>query len=116
MNLSNATKRQLYEVAVDHDTPLELRYKAARELQRKVGDNLICKYPSCTRKATSTFALVPLCGDHYDDIHAETIRYYRVTTKMQYAEREHYLKIAKLIPWSRINMGEVLPDGSVRRD
>lgn len=75
-----------------------------------------CKYPDCDKRARKTWALVPLCDEHYEAIRSETAWYYKGTTNATYADRTEYMKIAKLIPWSRINMGEVLPDGSIRRD
>ncbi|CAM3879009.1 hypothetical protein COLU111180_12170 [Cohnella lubricantis] len=73
-----------------------------------------CKYPGCPKRARKTWALVPLCDDHHEVIRAETQRYYNGSVNAKYNLRLEYLKIAKLIPWSRLKMGEVLPDGSLR--
>lgn len=72
-----------------------------------------CKYPDCRKPAAATWALVPLCGDHREAIRAEAEAYYR--GRLEYAERSDYLAISRMIPWSRINMGEVMPDGTIRR-
>jgi hypothetical protein len=75
-----------------------------------------CKYPECGYRAEKTWALVPLCHAHFETIREETLRFYRLYSCVNYSDRRHYLKIAHLIPWSRVSKGEVLPDGSVCRD
>lgn len=77
---------------------------------------MVCMYPECRKVAKKTWALVPLCESHHEEIRKETKRYYVGTQQMKYTDRVEFLKIAKLISWSRLSMGEVLPDGSLRRD
>lgn len=56
-----------------------------------------CKYPSCGKGTTSTWALVPVCQKHRNLIHDETMRYYRRSIKQ--SDRIHYQKIQRLTPW-----------------
>lgn len=75
-----------------------------------------CKYPQCRKRSEKTWALVPLCDDHHEIIKKETADYYKSYSGFRYHHRVEYLKIAKIIPWSRVNMGEVMPSGKIRRD
>lgn len=65
-----------------------------------------CQYPHCGREASETWALVPLCKGHYEDIRIETYAYYRgrrnrnVVISNQ-SDRVSYLEISHLIKWSR---------------
>lgn len=75
-----------------------------------------CNYPGCNKVATESWALVPLCEDHYLKIQAETNFYYNPTSvRMKYEDRTEYLKIAEQIPWSQVSsQGKVMPSGKVR--
>lgn len=59
-----------------------------------------CMYPRCKAAASQTWALVPLCQGHREEISSETETYYSKPS-MIYHERVRYLKIVPLIPWSR---------------
>lgn len=85
------------------------------KIEREVNRMGVCQYPQCRNLASTTWARVPLCDGHYESIRAETVSYYRSST-IKYSDRPHYLKIARLIPWSLESKGEVLPDGSNRWD
>lgn len=62
-----------------------------------------CMIPDCPENANTTWALVPVCQKHRDQILKETDHYYdRLIT---YNKREIYQKISCLIPWSQRNMG-----------
>ncbi|OMF35231.1 hypothetical protein BK133_10995 [Paenibacillus sp. FSL H8-0548] len=68
----------------------------------------LCKMPGCTDRATATFAQVPLCELHHDEIWVETRHYY--TKHQQGADRDtrpQYRKIDSLIHWSRKRMGRL---------
>lgn len=73
-----------------------------------------CKYPGCRKRGRKTWALVNLCEEHFGAIRDESRRYYNSLASVKYSDRVEYLKIARWIPWSRLQLGEVLPDGSVR--
>lgn len=61
-----------------------------------------CKYPSCHIDATHTWALVPLCQEHYEAIKTETETYYTSSMKGHELERRpQYMQISRLIPWSK---------------
>jgi len=60
--------------------------------------NDICRFPSCARQATTTWALVPLCNEHRRAILDETREYYK--GRKPYWGREAYHHISHLIPWS----------------
>ncbi|MCC2250514.1 hypothetical protein JUJ52_11130 [Virgibacillus sp. AGTR] len=61
-----------------------------------------CNYPECNKSAATSFALVPLCVDHFVLIRDETNKYYQSNSKvgnhMKHIEREHYHKISHLTP------------------
>ncbi|OMF95059.1 hypothetical protein BK146_16930 [Paenibacillus sp. FSL R7-0333] len=59
-----------------------------------------CMYPRCKEAASQTWALVPLCEGHRQEISAETALYYSKGS-MTYHERARYMRILHLIPWSR---------------
>lgn len=61
-----------------------------------------CHYPGCKLKGITSFALVPLCDRHRYLIMEETKRFY-TDRNLDYFDREHYLQIAELIPWSLAN-------------
>ena len=114
MNLAATTKKQLYQIATDDSALLEHRYEAARRLAgEKEVERMIerCKYPGCGKRGDKTWALVPLCGDHFETIRAESKKYFAGSQHMKYEDREHYRKIAKLIPWSQEVMGEFQYEG-----
>lgn len=57
-----------------------------------------CRYPGCFCDAVITYALVPICIEHYLKITQETAMYYEGRLD-RYAERRHLLKINHMIPW-----------------
>lgn len=78
------------------------------EVQHKPKSTLghSCRYPDCRMKAEYNFALVDLCGNHFEAIVDETTDYYRKNGKgCTYADRKLYLRIANQIPW--VNLSEV---------
>ncbi|MGE7614738.1 hypothetical protein [Paenibacillus sp. NPDC101420] len=58
-----------------------------------------CKMPDCKEAGTLTWALVPICAAHSLEIRQETAKYY--ARRIGYQEREKYMGIIPLIPWSR---------------
>jgi hypothetical protein len=65
MNLSTATKEQLYEIATDDLTPLSYRYEAARELQSRRFDSdmlidLVRMWPTHTGEEIAEYLGLPL--------------------------------------------------------
>ncbi|CAH1054069.1 hypothetical protein [Paenibacillus pseudetheri] len=63
----------------------------------------------CHSVATHTWALVPLCQEHFETVKKETELYYK--KRIAYAARLTYLSIIHLIPWSRKEWGY-----AIRRD
>lgn len=57
-----------------------------------------CTIPNCKAEADHTWALVPVCQLHYEEIMDEALKYYR--KRYTYQDRKIYLQIAPLIPWS----------------
>lgn len=66
----------------------------------------LCKCPDCESEATQTWALVPLCQDHFEAVKKETDLYYRKISA--YSARLTYMSIVHLIPWSRKEWGYAL--------
>lgn len=62
-----------------------------------------CKCSDCRSVATHTWALVPLCQEHFEEVKKETELYYK--KRIAYAARVNYLSIMYLIPWSRKGWG-----------
>ncbi|MDF1511449.1 hypothetical protein Gp_5 [Bacillus phage vB_Bacillus_1020A] len=62
-----------------------------------------CKVPECRKEVHDTWALVPLCKEHYEDMKIETHRYYhgKGGLKISHEEREIFHSIAHEIPWAR---------------
>lgn len=56
-----------------------------------------CKYPGCQVRAAGTWALVPVCLQHREQLWNEALKYYakRITA----AERVEYRKIKHMTPW-----------------
>lgn len=65
-----------------------------------------CKCPNCHSAATHTWALVPLCQEHFEAMKRETELYYK--KRIAYAARLTYISIIHLIPWSRKEWGYAL--------
>lgn len=68
-----------------------------------------CKFPDCRNEAYKTWALVPLCKEHYESIKLETEMYYNGEGKnrLSYSEREIFLSIKPHIPWMKGEKNEV---------
>lgn len=58
-----------------------------------------CNVRYCRHPATDTWALVPVCEEHYGEIRLEQIRYYR--GKINADERLTLQAIQHLTPWGR---------------
>lgn len=68
-----------------------------------------CRCPNCNSAATHTWALVPLCQEHFEAVKQETHLYYK--KRIAYSARLTYMSISFLIPWSRKEWGH-----AIRRD
>lgn len=71
-----------------------------------------CQYKGCKEDHTTHFALVELCDRHEGLIRKETRRFYDRTTMHGYqaseqSMRKHYMRIAHLIPWSKVRKGRL---------
>ena len=55
-----------------------------------------CMYPGCASTATKTWAQVPVCEAHHEQIRIEALRYYKTNGKMR---RRLYEQIKHLTPW-----------------
>lgn len=62
-----------------------------------------CRYPHCHQDVHKTWALVPLCKEHYESIAKETQRYYQGQGRQKISddERAYYHTIKPLIPWMK---------------
>lgn len=67
---------------------------------KALGRKTRCRYPGCNTSPRMTWALVPLCVEHWENIKIETNRFYKRGNSRNYEQmRPHYLKIAHLTPW-----------------
>jgi len=61
-----------------------------------------CNFPDCRASIAGTFALVPLCATHLDEVWTETRKYYANRPSIRYElSRAAYVQIMHLIPWSK---------------
>ncbi|MEB3103065.1 hypothetical protein [Ferviditalea candida] len=58
-----------------------------------------CQYPNCRHPASVTWALVPVCQEHWKSIYLETVQYYRKAISRE--QRVVYAEIESLTPWQR---------------
>lgn len=63
----------------------------------------VCKFPGCNKPSYKTWALVPLCKEHYGGIVEETKHFYsnQASQKIYDDERFIFHSIKHHIPWAR---------------
>jgi hypothetical protein len=105
VNEINDTDKQ-YRTIKDQRRALGALNKQVKAMKSE-GKTGRCTYPKCMLIATTSWALVPMCEDHRELIADETARHYKGEGgSAEAASRPCYMKIAHLIPWSKLMLGK----------